>query len=59
MIKDGLFELIHDADPEELAKLTESDLLELGARLTSILNSPDAPFEIINARFDRARLMLK
>ena len=59
IILDGLFELVHKADPKKLAKLKEPQLTAMADQLALALNNRSTPFPISNVRFDSARLMLK
>lgn len=59
IIMDGLFELIHQMKPKDMAKLRERDLMGMGEDLAVLLNNRSTPLPIQNVRFDSARLMVK
>lgn len=59
IIMDGLFEVIHQLEPKEMAKYRERELATMGNKLAQLLNGRSTPFPIENVRFDSARLMLK
>ena len=59
IIMDGLFELIHQLKPKEMAKLRERELVRMGDDLAEMLNNRSTPLPISKVRFDSARLMVK
>ena len=59
IIMDGLFELIHQMKPQDMAKLRERELAAMGKDLAELLNNRSTPLPIQNLRFDSARLMVK
>ena len=59
IIMDGLFEVIHQIKPKELAKYRENELTIMSKKLAQLLNNRTTPIPITNVRFDRVRLMLK
>ena len=59
IIMDGLFELIHQMQPKDMAKLRERELVAMGKDLAELLNNRSTPLPVQNLRFDSARLMVK
>jgi len=59
IILDGLFELVYNSDPKQLAKLRSPQLSDMADQLALALNNRNTPFPISNVRFDSVRLMLK